>query len=381
MERITSINSQRVAWCCADLGLTPAQAAVEIGLAPDKLQAVIDGEGGLTFGQLRKLADYFGRSILFFVDPNPVDAERVHSLQFRTLAGQKPELSRRIRNLVQRVERQRAVYLDLLDELEDVERPRFSPPRVPADPVAAARIARNWLALDATNTFDSYRARVEDQGILVFRTNGYAGNWQIAKESPILGFELFDAALPIIVVKKQDAEARQTFTLMHELGHVLLHRRSSVDDEADLVSGQGMEHEANQFAAHLLVPNDFLATLPDAERPPELARLDEWLMPQRRAWGVSADVILLRLVGAGRLPQAIYDSYRAWKQQQSEPESEGGSRAYRYREPLHVFGDRFVRTVLSALGARQITLNKASDYLDGLKVGDLHKLERFYAGV
>jgi hypothetical protein len=36
--------------------------------------------------------------------------------------------------------------------------------------------------------------------------------------------------------------------------------------------------------------------------------------------------------------------------------------------------------VLNALSARQITLSKASDYLDGLKVTDLHKLERFYAG-
>lgn len=360
--------------------MSPEQVAEEAGLALDRLQAVLDGEGSLTFAQLRSLAEYFGRSVLFFLEPGPADAERVHSPQFRTLAGQKPDLSRRVRHLVQRAERQRSVYMDLLDDLEGIERPRFDPPRLPPDPAAAARIARAWLALSETNNFDEYRSAVESRGVLVFRTNGYAGKWQIDKESPILGFALYDPALPVIVVKKQDAEARQSFTLMHELGHVLLHRASSVDDEADLRAVQGMERTANQFAAHLLVPDSFLATLRDADRPDDPAQLDEWLKPQRRAWGVSADVILLRLVGAGRLPQSAYDAHRAWRLRQPKPQGEGGSRAYRYREPSHVFGDRFVRTVLGALSARQITLNKASDYLDGLKIADLHKLERFYAG-
>ena len=82
-----------------------------------------------------------------------------------------------------------------------------------------------------TNTFESYRNAIKTRGLLVFRTNGYAGNWQIAKESPICGFALYDPVLPVIVVKKQDASSRQTFTLMHELGHVLLHRTSSIDDD------------------------------------------------------------------------------------------------------------------------------------------------------
>jgi len=40
----------------------------------------------------------------------------------------------------------------------------------------------------------------------------------------------------------------------------------------------------------------------------------------------------------------------------------------------------FVRTVLDALDARNITLAKASSYLDSLKIKDLHQLERHYAG-
>jgi Zn-dependent peptidase ImmA (M78 family) len=58
----------------------------------------------------------------------------------------------------------------------------------------------------------------------------------------------------VIVVKKQYWDTRQTFTLMHELGHLLLHKPSSIDDEHDLQSHQGHEREANAFARYLLIP-------------------------------------------------------------------------------------------------------------------------------
>jgi len=381
VDRINNINPQRVAWCLRDLGVTPEQASVDTGLPLERITGALEGRPSLTFAQLRMLASYLGRSVMFFLEAEPVRAEQVHSPQFRTLAGQKPDLSRRVRQLVQRAERQRSIYSDLMTEAEGANVAPFEPPPHTNDPAIAARRARAWLGLGDTNNFESYRRAVEDRGILVFRTNGYAGKWQIAPESPVLGFSLYDPVLPVIVVKKQEAEVRQSFTLMHELGHVLLHRTSSVDDEGDMHAANGMEREANQFAGHLLVPTEFLERIDDATRPQEVERLEEWLQPNRRAWGVSTEVILLRLLSVGRLDQATYEHYRAWNHQQPRVEGEGGSRAYRYREPRHLFGDRFVRTVLGALNARQITLSKASDYLDGLKVTDLHKLERFYAGV
>ena len=222
MERIQSINPDRLAWCCADRGVTVDECASEVGIPTANLSKVLAGEPGLTFNQLRKLADYFGRGVLFFLEPEQVDATQVHSPQFRTLANQKPELSARVKALIERVERQRAIYLNLREELDEAELPRYSPPDLTKlNAVEAARKVRQWLGLADTNNFDSYRSAVEAKGLLVFRSNGYSGEWQIAKESPILGFSLFDPACPVIVVKKQSADPQQTFTLMHELGHVL----------------------------------------------------------------------------------------------------------------------------------------------------------------
>jgi len=383
MDRLQAINRERIEWCCAEEGMAPDALAGVLNISLDRWEAFWAGDEGLTFNQLRKLADYFGRGVLFFVEPGPAVPEQVHTPQFRTLAQQHPELSHRLKLLIERVERQRAVFLSLREDLDDALWTPFQAPDLPAGQVAAAaQQARQWLGLGTEkNDFESYRKAIEAKGLLVFRTNGYHGRWQIAKESPVAGFTLYDEQCPVIVVKKMVSDAPQAFTLMHELAHVLLHKASWIDDEADLRATQGREQEANLFAGLVLVPDHFLAAINDAERPTDVAAFNEWLSPQRKAWGVSTEVILRRLLAAGRLPQATYQAYRAWSLEAGKnKKEEGGTRMYRHREPKHMFGDRFVRTVLNSLSARRITLSKASGYLDGLKIADVHELERHYAG-
>jgi Zn-dependent peptidase ImmA (M78 family) len=382
MERIQSINPERILWCCADSGLTPGDLASRLNIAASSMERVMAGVDGMTFNQLRKVADYFGRGVLFFLEKGPVDEAKVHTPQFRTLTNQKPEVTPTLRKLIERVEKQREVYLSLLEEMDESERVRYTPPNLQGKSIPeTAQIVRRWLDLRDANDFDSYRASLEAKGILVFRSNGYSGKWQIPKENPILGFTLYDPDCPVIVVKKQSSESRQAFTLMHELGHMILHKSSSIDDEHDLHSHKGREREANAFAGHLLVPDAFLGTINEADRPDDASQFDVWLERQCKAWGVSCEVILRRLLDAGRLPQREYSAYRQWHAKLIEPQSDGGSRKYRHREPRHVFGDTFVRTVLDALSARQITLAKASNYLDSIKIKDLHSLESYYAGL
>jgi Zn-dependent peptidase ImmA (M78 family) len=380
MERI-QINLKRIDWCCADYGITRSELASEVKVAPSSIESA--GEKGITFKQLQDIANYFGRGVLFFLETEAIDDTRVHTPQFRSLANQKIELSAKIKKLIERVERQREIYLSLCEEIDDIERTRFTPPNVSGqNSREAARIVRQWLGLASKNSFDDYRAAVEARGTLVFCSNGYNGEWQIAKESPIIGFSLYYSTCPVIVVKKQESSARQSFTLMHELAHLLLHKTSSIDDNNDLQNYQGQEREANEFAGHLLVPDIFLANIDDEKRPDEVAQYDEWLKPQREAWGVSGEVILLRLLNAGRLPHFQYMTYRQWKEQLVPPKiSAPIPRAYRHREPKNIFGDNFVRTVFDALSAKRITLPKASSYLDNIKITDLHQLERHIASL
>jgi Zn-dependent peptidase ImmA (M78 family) len=383
MEHIQSINPKRIAWCCADYGITPDDLASILNIAPNSIERVMSGQDGITFNQLRKVAEYFNRGLLFFLEAGPVNETLVHTPQFRTLANQKPELNPTLKKLIERVEKQRAVYLSLLEDLDETERLSFNPPDLSRKSVEeAAVIIRKWLNLGDKNDFDKYRESVEARGVLVFRSNGYNGKWQIPKQDPILGFTLYDTTCPVIVIKKQYTESPQSFTLMHELGHLLLHKSSSIDDEHDFQSHQSLEREANAFAGCLLVPDNFLAAIPDAERPEDVSQYDAWLDKPRKDWGVSSEVILRRLLDAGRLSREQYAAYRRWRDMKKVESGDSGSRSYRHREPIHIFGNPFVLTVLGALNTGHITLAKASSYLDNLKINDLHQLENYYyAGV
>jgi Zn-dependent peptidase ImmA (M78 family) len=384
MERLDFVNPQRLEWCLYDSGIAVSECSALTGISEATLQNALHGSASLTFKQLGKLSNLFGRGVLFFLEPGPVLETAVHSHAFRTIANQKAELTPKIKTLIQRAESQKNIFLSLKEDLEDSYFPAFSPP--PLDGISAetaGETVRRWIGLGPRNTFDSYRRAVESLGILVFRSNGYLGKWVIEKDSPILGFSLYDESCPVIVVRKRASEAPQCFTLFHELAHILLHRTSSIDENRDFKSTEGREREANIFAANILVPLHLLDEVDDKSKPEDVSLYDNWLLPYRKAWCVSSDVILLRLLAAGRLSKYAYTSYSEWKDTNPPdiPELTGHPTRHRHREPMHIFGDTFVRAVLESLGSRKITLSKASSYLDGLKINDIHSLESIYAGV
>ncbi|MEW8031903.1 MAG: ImmA/IrrE family metallo-endopeptidase [Candidatus Thiodiazotropha endolucinida] len=384
MEKVETINPQRIAWCCDEQGITIEQLAVDVGIAPTTLLQLMDGDKSLSINQLRLIARYFNRGMLFFLEQDPVNEGKVHSPQFRTISNQKPEISRKLKALIERVEHQRQIYIGLLEDLgEDVGKSwypttlQFDVKRIKL----AAAEARDWLDLEEGIDFQQLRSAVEHKGILVFVSNGYKGQWQIAKDNPIRGFSLYFDCYPVIAIKKQSTEGPQAFTLMHELAHLLLHRKSFIDDEDDFSSYQGKEKIANEFAGNVLVPDHFLAQISTLNFPMgEVSSYDNYLKDYRKRWCVSGEVILRRMLNEGLLAQEHYQAYREYKASLPQTEGGGGAR-YRYREPVRMFGESFVQTVLDALHNQQITLARASTYLDNLKIKDLRRLEDAHARI
>ena len=382
MQRIPSVNPDRIAWCCDERGITVTKLSEYLGIDSARLDTASLREDGLTFNQLRKLATFFNHGVLFFLESGPVEADRLHSPQFRTLTNQKPDLSPKVRTLIERVERQRDLFLSLLEDLGE-ELPRFEPPQLRTNDVKdVAAATRRWLGLSGENQFEAYRSALEDRGILVFRSNGYAGAWQIPSDSPITGFSLYSRRCPVVFVRRLLPESRQTFTLIHELAHIVLHKVSFIDAEEDFFSARGREREANEFAGLVLVPDERLSQVDDSRRPADVAAFDGWLKPYKNRWGVSGEVILRRLLDTKRLSRTEYDEYRNFVLAKAPSKAAGrGDRSYRHREPRHVFGMPFVRTVFDALHTDRISLSKASTYLDNLKIKDVRALEEHLANL
>ena len=381
MERLEAFNPQRLQWCIADAQVGLGDLAHNVGISEGTLARAIGGKISLTFLQLQKLGKYFGRTPLFFLEEGTPEPQQIRSPQFRTLLNQQQDLDQKIKRIIQLAEWQREAFIDLLDDLDADDRIDFDPPDLThSTPITAASQARQWLEIGSEHTFDEFRSAIERRGVLVFRTNGYAGKWQIPATHPTIGFSLYHASYPIIVVRKESVEARQTFTLAHELGHLLLFRESTIDSLASLTSHARKERLANEFAGHFLIPQEYLTQIDVSSLSGEPEVLESQLQNYRRLWGVSTDTIIIRLIATNQLAQSVYEDYKEWRETRPAEQSSSGSREWRHREPKHILGDPYVRAVLQALDTNKLTLVKASKYLDDLKLTDLKLLERHYAG-
>jgi len=377
MDRV-KINPNRLQWCCDMLGINLYGLSQEVDIAYRTFERVMSNETALSIKQLSKIAQFFNRSLLFFIEPSEAQEEKIYSVQFRTINNQKPIHSPKLRALIERIEQQRKVYCKLLEDLGAEIKADWYPAQLELNNTSVQQTTntvRQWLELGDNYSFDDLRQAVESKGVMVFVTNGYNGKWQIDKQNPIRGFSLYYDTFPIVVIKKQRSKGAQAFTMMHELAHLLLHKESRIDDDDDFYSYQGKEKNANEFAGNILVPNDFLTQIDlSALRRLKVEEYDNFLNPFKNRWCVSGEVILIRLLKNNKISQVDYDSYREYKRHEPIGES-SGSRAYRHREPIHMFGKTYVNTVLDSLHSKKITLAKASTYLDNIKICDIHKLE------
>lgn len=376
-EAISHINFRRIEWCCRDANtsLEVLCSALKIPLA--KLQ-----QGPLTYNQLKKVAKHFGYSPLFFLEKGLPQSESIHSPAFRTLADQSADQSVRmdtkLNKLIKQVEWHRDIYISLQEDLE--EPTSFQPPRLSGNIEQKSAIVREWLGLSTNSRYDfaDYRELIESKGILVFKSMGYNGPWQFKNEN-VAGFLIQHPKVPAIFIRKT-SYPMQTFTLFHELGHLLLHDTSCFDSEQNLASNTSrrIEREANQFAGDCLVPPSLLKDIWIPKNPEQYRSAFSAIA---KNLGVSVEAILVSLQQQNDITWDDYSAWKKWEVRQSnngeivEYEKPKIPRTYRYREPGKIFGDRYVGTVLSAHHSGLVTINKASDYLDHLKLSDIKKLD------
>jgi len=385
MEKI-ALNPNRLQWCMDTSEVDIASLSTHVSIAMATLEQAMASQEVLSVNQLEKLANYFKRSLLFFLEPSEVQEQKIYSPQFRSINNQKPIHSPKLRAFIERIEKQRQIYLGLMEDLDEpVNRDWLPDFTLNTDNIKqASRTVREWLELPDTVDFDVLRQAVEDKGIMVFVSNGYNGQWQIDKNEPVRGFSLYYDILPIIVIKKQVSKGAQAFTLMHELAHLLLHKESAIDDEEDFYSYQGKEKDANEFAGNLLMPDEFLSQISVGELlGKEVTEYDYYLNDYKNNWCVSVEAILVRLLKSKQITEHYYQDYKQYINTQRDIERTKQSdkkpipRSYRHREPIIMFGRPFVYAVFNSLHNQKITLAKASTYLDNIKISDVRQLEQY----
>ncbi len=123
-----------------------------------------------------------------------------------------------------------------------------------------------------------------------------------AGELGISAILLKEGGEQVIVVNENHRATRQNFSIAHELGHLFLHapeayltvEKRLMFTRADSITN-ATEKEANQFAAELLMPEEFIKA--DFEKLYDSNHDDEDIISEfARAYEVSHDAVVYRLI-------------------------------------------------------------------------------------
>lgn len=394
-ERVKAIiNPALISWARDSAGFTVAEAAQKLNIEPERLIGWEDPafDDGPSIPQLRKLATLFKRPLAVFYLPEPPksftvmrDLRRLPATGIRRYS---PALQMEIRAAYER----RELALELAADLEQ-ETPKFTltattdedpeqvGERIRAKFGVTVQLQSQWRDNDGRAGFNAWRHRIEDAGVLVFQTTRFPSE-------DASGFAIAADTLPVIAVNRKDAPTRRTFSLLHELTHLMLHVSGVSDlvtDAARPPEDQRLEIFCNQVAGAALIPKD--ALLSNQLVVAQGARSANWsdgeVSELARQFNVSREALLRRLLTFDRTTVEFYGQkrqqylaeYLANKERQKEQPEGADMKRNMPQETVSNFGRPLIRMLLGNYYQDRITLSEVSGYL-GLKVKHIPKLEQ-----
>ncbi len=379
MSRVPAlVEPELLRWARQTAGMTLEDAPRKVPTKPERLETWERGDDRPTLNQLRKLANAYKRPIAVFYLPEPPSDFKPLQHDFRRLPGLVSAFkSPRLLYDIRRAYGRREVALDLFSSAGQApraftltaaldENPEDLGVRVRAK--LAPVVPKNWSS--AYDPFNFWRSKLEATGVLVFQ----AERIEIGE---MRGFSISERSLPVIVLNMKDTPRGRTFTMLHELTHLMLHEAGVCDlrEEAERPEENKIEICCNRVAGAALVPqNEILAEGVVKSK----GKRDTWSNSELRflanRFGVSREVILRRLLILGRATQGFYKEKRAEFEDayaQSPPE-EGFAPPHRIA--LSTAGPLFARLVLTSYYQDSITASDVSDFLGG-RLRHLPKIE------
>ena len=201
----------------------------------------------------------------------------------------------------------------LIEESEELglQIPAFSAPSFSAEePADWAKTIREYFAIELKDQYKCCSARqfylylrdkLERKGIFV----------QCFTDVPVevvRGFSIYESELPVIGINDDDRSPAKSFSLIHELVHLLKRESSVCNNMYNATSSQREEVFCNAVAGELLVPKDALRIALANGRYKKPYTTDDIRLIANR-FSVSKEVIIRRLFDTGRITAVEYDTY------------------------------------------------------------------------
>lgn len=389
-----TINPALVTWARETAGFTAAEAARRLKVDQQRLDAWEDpaSDEAPSIPQLRKLAALFKRPLaVFYLREAPPRFEVMRDLRRLPGTGAR-HYSPAVQLEIRLANERRELALELAADLEQPV-PEFTlgaTEKEDAEEVGkrirtalgvTADLHLRWRDNNGRAGFNAWRYRIENLGVLVFQTTRFSSD-------EASGFAIAADILPAIAVNRNDSLTRRTFTLLHELAHLMIRVSGVSDLETDAArppEDQRIEVFCNHVAAAALMPRDVLLSEPQVVA--QGVRSTTWSDAQvnelARRFNVSREALLRRLLTFDRTTDEFYrrkrsqyaTEFRAGQQQKKEAAAATEIKRNMPQETVSNFGRPLVNMLLDTYRQDRMTLSEISGYL-GLKVKHIPKLEQ-----
>ena len=262
------VNPEILLWARKTANLSPEQAVGKLQIrdargvsAVQRLIAYETGEVTPTRGLLVRMAKHYRRPLLtFFLSAPPRSRER--GADFRVLPGGEPApQSALVDALLRDVRARQSMIRAALEDEEEAQPLPFVGTATVADGRAATLGKLHALLgvdrshyraqRDSDAAFRLLRTRAEAAGVFVL-LKGDLGSHHTAIDVQVYrGFVVADEVAPLIVINDGDAKTAWSFTLLHELVHLLLGQTGISGAPADTPIERFCNDVAGEF---LLLP-------------------------------------------------------------------------------------------------------------------------------
>ena len=373
------VTPELLAWARREAGFDPDIAAHKLSVKPARLARWESGEERPTIPQLLKLSEVYKRNpAIFYLPEAPRDTLAVHDFRRLPDAGGR-DLSSGLRYEIRLATTRRAVLLNVAGT--SAFETRLPPVHIDnANLEFAALAIRDHLRITLAGQktwrrpgvgFLHWRNALERIGVLVFQTTR-------VEVKEMRGFSLAEPILPAILLNGGDAHAGRTFSLLHELCHLILRDGGlCLPGDDRQVEGADPEVLCNRIAGTVLVPAESLLAEPIVRRVAgHLNWGDEDLAALGREYCVSREVILRRLLIVGRTTERFYREKRrqfAAEAAAREAYNEGGF-VPPFRQALNRMGRLYAKGVLEGFHEGRVSASDLSRHL-GLKLKHLPEFE------
>lgn len=388
------VNHEILVWARETANLTPEDAAKGLEIndsrgitALDRLNLLESGEVEPSRPMLLKMTKLYRRPLLvFYMSKPPRKGDR--GQDFRTL----PEdyslqddalVDALIRNIVAR----QGIVRSVMEDDEDVEPVGFvnSMTQSDGEGVVLAYI-KHILQMDHTefyaesNTnkaFTLLRNKAESAGFIVLLIGDLGSHHTKIEPSVFRGFALADKIAPFIIINDHDSHAAWSFTLIHELTHIVLGQSGISGGWA----GKRLEQFCNDVASDFLLPPEEIRALAIDPNLP-LEEQEAMVTEFARDRNLSSSMVAYKLYRYGTLDRGTWgqmaqDFRDRWlqsreKKQEEEQDKSGSGPSY-YVVRGQRIGKTFINFIDRMIASGSLTTTKAGAIL-GVKPKNVHAL-------